>query len=634
MSQHHYILGTAGHVDHGKTALLKALTGIDTDRLPEEKARGLSIDLGFAHLSLPGGIQAGIVDVPGHERFLKNMLAGVGGYDLAMLVVDSQEGVMPQTREHVEILDLLRTRAGVVVLTKVDLAEPEFLDLVQEELREYLAGTFLQAAPIVRVSALTGAGLDDLKAVLARELGRLPSRDAEAPFRLPVDRVFLKPGFGTVVTGSLWSGRLRKGDRVAIMPQGLEGRVRGVQVHGSSEEEAVAGQRVAVNLAGVEPGSLHRGMVLAPPGLLVPTHRVDVRLEALPDLPRAVKHRQRVRFYAGTAEGLGRLQLLEAGEIASGAAGLAQVVLEDPVVLLRRDRFILRNSSAQFTLGGGEVLDPVAPRHRRNDPQLLATLRRRETGGAGQAVLAALERAAGGARTLGALAQELQVPPAKAESLVEELVQAGEVVRLGKHLAPAGKAQALRLRITAVLERLQEAAPWKVGWRKEELLRLLGSDSPRLAEEILADSCRRGEVVDRGGMLALRSHEARLDEQQAAVLARVEEVLRQGGFSPPDWPDVPFLAEVEPRLWKVLEAFLLETGRAVRVAPNIVYLETVLEQARGRLGEALREEGPLTASRAREVLETSRKFIIPLLEYFDQTHFTRRAGDVRHLGSA
>ena len=632
MSLHHYIIGTAGHVDHGKTTLLKALTGIDTDRLPEEKARGLSIDLGFAHLELPGGIRAGIVDVPGHERFLKNMLAGVGGYDLAMLVVDAAEGVRPQTREHVEILDLLRTRAGLVVLTKVDLVEPEFLDLVEEDLAEYLAGTFLQGAPVVRVSAVRGLGLEELKATLVRLLGRLPARDADAPFRLPVDRVFLKAGFGTVVTGSLWSGRLRKGDRVEILPLGLETRVRGVQVHGGAEEEAVAGQRVAVNLAGVEPGSLHRGMVLAPPGLLAPTRRLDVRLETLPAMPRTVKHRARVRFYAGTAESLGWIRLLEEGPLEPGSSGLVQVLLEEPVVVQRRDRFIVRNSTAQYTLGGGEVLDPVAPRHRRQDPEVLAALRRRETGGAGQAVVAALERAPGGARTLGALAQELQVPPERAEALVAERVAEGDVVRLGKYLAPASRAAALRRQVAEVLERLQGAAPWKVGWRKEELLRLLGSDSPRLAEEILADGLRRGEVVDRGGLLALRGHEACLDERLAARLAEVEQVLLQAEFSPPDWDDVPFLARMEPREWKILEAFLLETGRAVRVAPKIVYLESLLERGRQLLAAAIREEGPLSASRARDVLQTTRKYMIPLLEYYDQTRFTVRSGEVRHLG--
>ncbi len=628
----HYIVGTAGHVDHGKTTLLKALTGIDTDRLPEEKARGLSIDLGFAHLDLPDEVQVGLVDVPGHERFLKNMLAGVGGYDAAILVVDAQEGVRPQTREHLQILSLLHTRAWVVALTKVDLLEPDLLDLAEAELRQFLGRTPLQGAPIVRVSGVTGVGVESLKLALAAQLAGLPCRDSEAPFRLPVDRVFLRPGFGTVVTGSLWSGRLRQGDLVEALPPGQQARVRGLQVHGCAVTEALAGQRVAVNLAGIEPGLLHRGQVLAPPGWLTPTQRLDVRLETLPELPRPLKHRAPVRFYAGTAETLGRVFLLEAEELGAGASGLAQVVLDLPVVALPQDRYVLRDFTASCTLGGGEILDPAAPRHRRQDAGAVAQLHRRETMGAGQAVLAALERAAGGARTPGALAQDLQLPPAEAQVLVEELVAAGEVVRLGRYLVLAGRANHVRQQAAVILQRLAQAAPWKVGWRKEELLRLLNSDSPRLAEEVLADSCRRGDVVDHGGLLALRGHEATLSSDQAEALERVEEVLREAGFSPPDWEDVPYLAQVEPRMWKVLESFLLDTGRAVRVAPRIVYLESVLEHGRQRLAGLIRAEGPVTASRAREALETTRKYLIPMLEYYDYTRFTRRAGDVRHLG--
>lgn len=631
MSTKHFILGTAGHVDHGKTTLLKALTGIDTDRLPEEKARGLSIDLGFANLDLPGGIRAGIVDVPGHERFLKNMLAGVGGLDLAMLVVDAREGARPQTHEHLEILDLLATRAGVVVLTKVDLVEPEVADLAEEALRRELAGTFLAQAPVVRVSGLTGEGLDRLRETLAEVLEGLPVRPTEAPFHLPVDRAFLRAGFGTVVTGTLWAGRLRVGDRVEILPERLEARTRGLQVHGESESEACAGQRVAVNLAGVEPGSLHRGQVLAPPGLLVPTRRLDLRLRTLPRAARPLRHRDQVRLYVGTAEALGRVFLLEGDEIAPGARGLVQVILDEPVALRRLDRVILRDFTAQHTVGGGEVLDPAAPRHRRGDAQVLDGLRRQQGSGAAEPLLGALARASGGARTPGALAQDLQLPQAEVQALVEELLASGELVRMGRHVALARQVLPLRQQILELLERLAQAAPWRGGWRREEILRLLASPTPRLAEEVLNEACRRGEVVERLGLLAPRAHVPRLEPAWQEALRRVEEVLKKDRFTPVDWDDVPFLAEVEPRLWKVLEAHLLETGRAVRLTPQIVFLESLLEEARGILAERIRAEGPLTASRARETLQTTRKYAIPLLEHFDQTRFTRRVGDLRDL---
>jgi len=634
MNTKHFILGTAGHVDHGKTTLLKALTGIDTDRLPEEKARGLSIDLGFANLELPGGICAGVIDVPGHERFLKNMLAGVGGLDLAMLVVDVREGARPQTHEHLEILDLLATRAGVVVLTKVDLVEPDAADLAEEALRRKLTGTFLAQAPVVRVSGLTGEGLDRLRETLVQILEGLPVRSTEAPFHLPVDRAFLRDGFGTVVTGTLWAGRLRSGDRVEILPEKVEARVRGLQVHGESESEACAGQRVAVNLAGVEPGSLHRGQVLAPPGLLVPTRRLDLRLRTLPRTARPLRHRDQVRLYVGTAEALGRVFMLEGEEIAPGACGLIQVILEEPVVLRRLDRVILRDFTAQQTVGGGEVLDPAAPRHRRGDAQVLADLRRLQGRGDAQPLLTALARSSGGARTPGALAQDLQTPLPEVQALVEDLVGSGELVRMGRHVALASHVLPLRQQITELLERLAQAAPWRGGWRREEILRLLGSQTPRLAEEVLSEACRRGDVVERGGLLALRAHQPCLDPLQQDALRRVEEVLEKDRFTPVDWDDVPFLAEVEPRLWKLLEAHLLETGRAVRLAPQIVFLESLLEQGRQRLAERIRAEGPLTASRARETLETTRKYAIPLLEYYDQTRFTRRVGNLRELASA
>ncbi|HXE72784.1 MAG TPA: selenocysteine-specific translation elongation factor [Candidatus Nitrosotenuis sp.] len=627
----HYIIGTAGHVDHGKSTLIRALTGIDTDRLPEEKARGLSIDLGFAHLELPGGVMAGIVDVPGHERFLKNMLAGVGGYDLALLVVDAQEGVMPQTREHVEILELLRTRAGVVALNKVDAVDDDFLDLVEEELRKFLGPTFLGRAPVVRVSALTGRGLDELRRVLADELRLLKPRDPEGPFRLPVDRVFVKAGFGTVVTGSLWSGRLRQGDRVEILPLGLSARVRGLQVHARPVEEALAGQRVAVNLSGVEPGSLRRGLVLAPPGLMTPTHRLDAHLEVLAGVPRPVKSRTRVRFYAGTAENIGRLALLEGEALAAGSSGWVQILLEEPAVVMPGDRFVLRDFTASYTVGGGEVVDPAPPRHRRGDRAVLEALEARRSGGVAQALLGALERAAGGVRAPAALAQELQMPLGAVEELAAALEAQGKLVRLGRHLALAGQAQAAESALVALLGRLQQAAPWKAGWRKEEILRLLASPAPRLMEEVLAEMVRQGRLQEARGLLCLPGHLPRLDAAGAAAAQKVEKLLGQAGFSPPDWKDVPGLCGLDGPTWKVVEEYLLGTGRATRVSADLVYLESTLDEARARIAERIRREGSITPAQARDILATTRRYVIPLLEYFDQSRFTLRAGDARVL---
>ena len=363
----HFIVGTAGHVDHGKSSLIRALTGIETDRLPEEKARGLSIDLGFAHLALPGDVVAGIVDVPGHERFLKNMLAGVGGYDVGLLVVDAQEGVMPQTKEHVEILELLRTPQGLVAITKADLVDAEFLELVTEELRDCLKGTIWAEAPMVPVSSKTGKGLDELRQKLTKLLGSSSVRDRKARFRLPIDRVFVKPGFGTVVTGSLWSGSLSKGTRMQLWPSGREVRVRGLHVHGQEVEEAVAGQRVAVNLSGVDSDEVKRGMLLAAPEWLHPTQRCDVRVHVSARAPRALKHRARVRVYHGTTEVFGRALLLEGEELAAGQNGLVQLVLDEELVMLPSDRVILRDFTSSYTLGASGSASPP-PRRRSSAP--------------------------------------------------------------------------------------------------------------------------------------------------------------------------------------------------------------------------------------------------------------------------
>lgn len=618
----HFIIGTAGHVDHGKSTLIKALTGIETDRLPEEQARGLSIDLGFAHLSLGPDMMAGIVDVPGHERFLKNMLAGVGGYDLGLLVVDAGEGVMPQTREHVEILDLLQTGLGVVAITKTDTVDADFLELVEDDLRQFLAPTFLAKSPLVRVSARRGAGLEELKETLRRQLDAAPARNRLAPFRLPIDRAFLKAGFGTVVTGSLWSGTMNKGDRVQVLPLAEETKIRGLQVHGEATDEAVAGQRVAVNLSGVDPGSVQRGMVLAPPGLLAPTTRIDVRIDLLARSPRALKHRARIRFYSGTSERLGRVLLLEGDALEPGKSALAQLLLEDEAVVMRGDRFVLRDFTASYTAGGGEVLDPAAERHRRGDVDALDDLRKRERGGPEQAVLSALSS---GMKPIGALVQGMQASPAEIERLLKGLEEAGDIVRLGKGFALSASVSELEDRIEALLIRLQVNGPWRTGWKKDELMRLLDHPQPKMLEEVLVGMPARGRLKEVNRFFSTPEFEPQLTLPQQQGRERVLALLREAGFSPPAWEDVGPLAKVEPAVWKVLEAHLAETGQVVKLAPDMYFLAETLEEGRARL----RKLGRFTPAEARDAFATSRKFIIPLLEHYDQASFCQRSGEVR-----
>ena len=375
----HVVVGTAGHIDHGKSSLVLALTGIDPDRLKEEKERGITIDIGFAHLELEDGLTLGIVDVPGHERFVKNMLAGVGGIDLVMLVIAADEGVMPQTREHLAICQLLRVRSGLVVLTKADLAEPEWLELVQEDVRSFLRGTFLDGAPILPVSAKTGQGLPALREALRTLARAVPSRGTDATFRLPIDRVFTIRGFGTVVTGTVAAGLLALDERVEVYPRGLQAKVRGIQTHGRPVSTAAAGQRAAVNLQGVERAAIERGDVLSLPGLLQPTYMLDATCELLADAPAPLRTRQRVRFHVGTSEVMARVHPVAGVAIEPGQAGYVQFRLEAPVVALPRDRYVIRSYSPMVTIGGGELLD-VAPSKARRSAALVGRLGTLETG--------------------------------------------------------------------------------------------------------------------------------------------------------------------------------------------------------------------------------------------------------------
>ena len=622
----HFIVGTAGHVDHGKSSLIRALTGIETDRLPEEKARGLSIDLGFAHLALPGDVVAGIVDVPGHERFLKNMLAGVGGYDLGMLVVDAQEGVMPQTKEHVEILELLRTPQGLVAITKADLVDADFLELVTEELRDFLKDTLWGAAPIIPVSSKSGQGLDELRQKLGRLLGTSTVRDRKARFRLPIDRVFVKPGFGTVVTGSLWSGSLSKGTRMQLWPSGREVRVRGLHVHGQEVDEAVAGQRVAVNLSGIDCDDVRRGMLLASPDWLSPTRRCDVRLQISPRSPRALKHRSRVRLYHGTTEVFGRALLLESDELGPSESGLVQLLLDEPLVMLPGDRLILRDFTSSYTVGGAEVLEPFAQAHRRHDEEALLQLQKKEVGGLHQRLLAELQGSL--SRTAPQLATQLQLPVGEVEQGLSQLQELGQAVWLGKAWAQSASLEEIREGLLGLLAGLQQKSPWKSGWRKEELLKQLGHAQPRFAEECLTFLLEQGHLQLKGRLLSLPGFAPELTRAQQQALENLEQRLRQEAFTPPNWSDLAALQKLDPSMWKVLETYLLETGRVEKLAPELGLLRETLEEGKRRLAEL---PAPFAASQARDALQTSRKFVIPLLEYFDQVGFTQRHGEVRHV---
>ncbi|MBI3948394.1 MAG: selenocysteine-specific translation elongation factor, partial [Armatimonadetes bacterium] len=571
METKHLIIGTAGHVDHGKTALIKALTGTDTDRLKEEQERGMSIELGFAHLELPSGAVAGIVDVPGHERFLKNMLMGAGGTDLVMLIVAADEGVMPQTVEHLDILRLLHVPAGLVVITKVDLVEEEeWIELVEEDVRRAVEGTFLARAPVVRVSALTGEGMDALRECLDCLAARGQQRSAAGPFRLSVDRVFTMPGFGTVVTGTVASGRVRVGDTVEILPSGKASRVRQVQWRGQKAEEAVAGSRAALNLAGVELDEVERGDVCAAPGTLHATQILDARLQLLARLERPLANRTRIRLHAGTAETIGRVTILDRDELSPGEAGMVQFRLEKPTAVAKGDPFVIRLYSPMVTLGGGVVLDPTARKHRRFQDDVLDGLRVRETG----APIALLERAVYEAGDAGistaALAAALGRPVEEVRADLQTLLDAGEMVALAPQaFVHEQRWEALRDRVLKALDTFHAANPLRARMPREELRTRAARAVPggtfglalqRLQSEGLVEIA--GDGVRRAG------HRVTLSPEREALAVRLERRLQAGRFSPPVLADLTAAEGAAAR--EVLNA-MAETGRAVRVS-DALYL--------------------------------------------------------------
>lgn len=635
----HVILGTAGHIDHGKTALIRALTGIDTDRLKEEKERGISIDLGFAHLDLPGELRIGVVDVPGHERFVKNMLAGAGGIDAVMLVVAADEGVMPQTREHVAIVELLGVTHGVIALTKRDLVDEEWMELASGELRSYLAGTALAAAPILPVSAVTGEGLDELRAALGRLAAGLPPRPDAGPARLPVDRVFSVEGFGTVVTGTLWSGRIAVGDRLVMLPGDREVRVRNVQVHEASVPAAVAGQRTAVALHGIERGEIERGHVLASPGFFEATLMIDARVQSVRDLATPLENRQRVRFHLGAAEVLARIVLLESDQIAAGRSALVEFRLESPVVAHPGDRFVVRSYSPMRTVAGGTVIDLPGRKRRRFREEELASLATREKGSGEDVLLEHLRTAALRGMNAAELERAASLAPGEAGPLLESLESSGRAVRVtgGRSAVPRwfdrARMDEVESRIAALLDEHRAKFPLRWGLGKEEI-------RSRLPKELAADVFQlRLEHLAASGRLQLRRDRVRggaddlvlpaaAERAAADLLARYE----SAGMAPPtvaevsaSWPhrgiDLADLLEL-----------LAEGGDLTRVAPDLHYFTRHLETARAAVLARIDATGEIGVPDFKALFGISRKWAVPLLEMFDREGTTRRVGDKRVRG--
>jgi len=628
----HVVVGTAGHIDHGKTSLVKGLTGTDTDRLPEEKARGITIDLGFAFLEEPSGLTIEIVDVPGHERFVKNMLAGIGGIDLALLVIAADEGVMPQTREHLAICQLLRIKAGMVALTKTDLADAEWIELVKDDVARLVEGTFLAGCPIVPVSVKTGEGLPELRATLARLAEEVPGRGTDHTPRLPVDRVFTIKGFGTVVTGTLMAGRLAVDDKIEIFPRGIQAKVRGLQVHGHAVESAQAGQRTAVNLQGVERAAVERGDVVAPAGGLVPTVLVDGTLELLADAPRPLKPRDRVRFHVGTQEVMARVLLVDRTEVTPGDTTYGRFRLEAAVTALPGDRYVIRSYSPIITIGGGTVLDVVPPRFKRKGGALAEHLRLLDTAPAAQIVEEHLRQA--GAAGLRAADLRARVPfgPERLRSLLEELLRAQAVTAVDREWYVHHEASdRLRSQTVALLEAFHAQHPLRGGISREELRSRAGHAQEKVFAQLLATLEGDGVVRSERDQVRLAAHAIRLTADQQRVVDGLAEDFRRAGAAPPGPEEALGRLGVKGTERHELFQLLVADGRLLRVKESLFFHAAALLEIRDKVVAHLKEKREISPADVKDLLGVSRKYAIPLMEYFDAQRVTVRQGEKRVL---
>jgi selenocysteine-specific elongation factor len=626
------IIGTAGHVDHGKTVLIKALTGVDTDRLQEEKERGISIDLGFAPFRLPSGRVAGVVDVPGHERFIHNMLAGAAGMDLVMLVVDASEGIMPQTREHLDILQLLGIRKGIVVITKIDLVEEDWRELVQEEIREELKETFLEQAPILAVSAINGQGLEELKKVIDEMTAVLEPRSSSGPLRLPVDRSFVIAGFGTVITGTLIQGSVRVGETVAIVPPGLEARVRNIQIHDADVKEALAGSRVALNLAGLEKDEVQRGSVISAPGYYRQTALIDVSVQMLARAPRRLKNLDPVHFFLGTARVVAKLLLLDCEELRPGESALVQCRLDRPLVTERGDPFVIRSYSPMTTIGGGKVLDPYPTRHRRFRTEVIERLQElkqdSKSGGDSAFLRRKLEELL--AADVQRLAKETRLDIIKVESILEELAARNIVRKLGNSYLVVRILTEYEDKILAELQIYHKKYPLSPGISRAQLKGFLPAAFSQKDYDALLENLQYKELVTiKSDLVTIYGFKPEPLPGDIKLLDSLAEIYNLGNLQPPSVKEAMEKAGAATARKDELYNYLQSTGLLVKVSEELYFSKEAYEKALSFLHRHFAKNEKLTLAQFRDITGSSRKFVQALLEHFDQAKITRRVEDHR-----
>lgn len=627
------VLGTAGHIDHGKTALIRALTGVDTDRLKEEKERGITIELGFTSLTLPSGLLIGIVDVPGHEKFVKHMVAGAWGIDIVALVVAADEGIMPQTREHLDICRLLNVKKGLVVITKIDLADKELIQLVEEEVREFVKGTFLEAEPIIRVSSLTGQGIGDFLKALEKLAQETEERPTNELFRLPIDRVFVMKGFGTVVTGTMVSGQVHVGSTIQILPSGHEAKVRGIQVHNHQVREAKAGQRAALNLQGVEKTMIRRGEVVCHPGALEPTQVLDGELEHLKSSPRPLRNRVQQRFHIGTSLVPARIILLDRDDLKPGERCMVQFRLDAAVIALPQDRFVIRGSSAVQTLAGGVVLNNHPLRHRRLDSAVIEDLVWLRDGKLEEVITYHVRQSGYRGLSFSELLGRIgNVSGDEMRLTLDRLIQTREIIAIGAEgtrYIHSNLYETLKKEIARCLKDFHEKSPMALGLSKEELkTKLPKAMGPRLFQLLLQEMIKTNRVI-------LEREKIRLSGYQISVredfLERVEQTIRDGQLQPPSVKEMVERFSMAPQDLKNHLELLVNRGALIRVKGDLYFHREAILRLRQALVDFIRANGEITTPQFKGLTKVSRKFAIPLLEYFDSTKATIRVGDKRIL---
>ena len=629
------ILGTAGHIDHGKTSLIKAITGTDTDRLKEEKERGITIELGFASLDLPGGQHLGIIDVPGHEKFVKNMVAGATGIDIVVMVIAADEGVMPQTREHMEICTLLGIQHGLIVMTKTDMVEEEWLELALEDIREFSQGTFLEDSPILPVSSVTGEGIPELISALDDIAGNIPLRPPSSLFRLPIDRVFTMKGFGTVITGTLVSGKINVGETIMVYPTGITSKVRGLQVHNQSAESADAGMRTAINFQGLDKTAVKRGEVLSTPGALIASYMVDVSFHYIASNKKPLKNRTLVRFHTGTSEVMGYLILLEQEELPPGQTAVAQLRLDSPVAVVKDDRFVVRSYSPVRTIGGGQVLNPIPPKHKRLRPDVVEGLQHLADDDPEAIISQHIQQARYGGVSFSHLKIMTNLTDKQLDTALQHLMSQKTITQTDKenriflHQTTFDK---LKQKTAEYLGNYHSDNPLKAGMSKEELKSKFPQLSdPKVFNLILNQMIKSGQIAQEENTVRLSDHRVSLGADQADIRKKILDIYQNGGLQPPYFREIHRILDVDPNHTKDVLMLLVEEGQIVKTKDDLYFHVDAITELKNRLVDFLKSHEEITTPQFKKMTGASRKYVIPLIEYFDARKVTLRIGDSRRL---